>query len=300
MSRIIAGIAGLAIAASLMGANTGHATGINGVAGRTAGAAYDTSRLLSIGGDTTEILYALGFGDRVVAVDSTSQFPPEATSKKSVGYMRALSTEGVLATGATLILASAQAGPPEVVRALKTSSVPIVMLPDNAGPDSLIEKVRLVGGAVVAEQKAEALAARLAEQFRALEAKRSRIDKPARAILVLSITAGRALVGGRGTTADIMLGLAGAKNAAGGMNGYKPVSDEGLIGLAPDVVIAVNRQSGEDTAAEIASLLGFKALSAGRTVPVITMDAAYLLGFGPRAPDAAGELMTKLYPDLPH
>ena len=48
----------------------------------------DASRILCIGGDVTEIVYALGAGDRVVAVDTTSQFPPQALKEKtSVGSL---------------------------------------------------------------------------------------------------------------------------------------------------------------------------------------------------------------------
>ncbi len=298
MSRLIAGIATMAIAATGLHTTISRAEELKDAAGRIV-KADDVSRLLSIGGDTTEILYALGLGDKVVAVDTTSLFPPDVANKKKIGYMRALSTEGVLSTGATLILANASAGPPEVVQALKASSVPMVMLPENDGPESLMQKVRLVGRAVGAEAKADQLAARLEEQFRGLAEARSKINKPVRAIVVLSVNSGRALVGGRGTTADVMLDLAGAENAAANLNGYKPVSDEALIEMAPEAVIAARRTPDEDVAAEVAALSGLKALGAGNKVPIITVDAGYLLGFGPRAPEAANELMTQLYPELP-
>ncbi len=55
----------------------------------------DTSRIVSIGGDVTEILYALKAAPKIVAVDTTSTYPASALKeKKSVGYMRALSTRG--------------------------------------------------------------------------------------------------------------------------------------------------------------------------------------------------------------
>src|SRR5215212_9628559 len=55
----------------------------------------DASRIVSIGGAITEILYALGLQQRIVAVDSTSVYPPQAVREKpSVGYMRRLSPEG--------------------------------------------------------------------------------------------------------------------------------------------------------------------------------------------------------------
>ena len=52
------------------------------------------SRLLSIGGSVTEIVYALGEEGRLVGRDTTSSYPPEVTSLPDVGYMRALSPEG--------------------------------------------------------------------------------------------------------------------------------------------------------------------------------------------------------------
>jgi iron complex transport system substrate-binding protein len=299
MSRTIPGFVTLAIVAAVLGATASIAAEVVDARGEVI-KADNPSRILSIGGDTTEIVYALGFGSNVVAVDTSSQFPPEVLAKKKVGYMRALSTEGVLSTGATLILANAHAGPPEVIRALATSSVPLVMLPENASPESLIEKVKLVGRALGAEAKANDLAAQLNGQFGSLETVRSKIERPVRALLVLSVDGGRALAAGRGTTADLMLELAGATNAAADLNGYKPVSDEALIEMAPQAIIVARRAPEEEIAAEIAALPGFKALGAGRKVPIITMDAAYLLGFGPRAPRAAGELMAQLYPDLPN
>ncbi|MGB3719836.1 MAG: ABC transporter substrate-binding protein, partial [Hyphomicrobiaceae bacterium] len=240
MSRFLSGFAALAIGIAAQATGVSLAAEVKDATGEIVQTA-DTSRLLSIGGDTTEILYALGFGDKVVAVDTSSQFPPEVLSKKKVGYMRALSTEGVLSTGATLILASWHAGPPEVVRALRGSSVPLVILPESEGPASLIEKVRLVGKALDAEEKAHELASQLQSQFDALAADRDKISEPVRALLVLSVSSGRALVGGKHTTADVMLKLAGAINAAASLNGYKPVSDEALIEMAPQVVIAARR-----------------------------------------------------------
>ncbi|TIV30432.1 MAG: hemin ABC transporter substrate-binding protein, partial [Mesorhizobium sp.] len=56
----------------------------------------DTSRIASIGGSITEILYALGEEGRLVARDSTSTYPEAAAKLPDVGYMRALSPEGVL------------------------------------------------------------------------------------------------------------------------------------------------------------------------------------------------------------
>ena len=138
----------------------------------------DTSKILSIGGDITEILYALGISSRIVAVDSTSQFPADAlTQKGNVGYMRALSTEGVLSVGASLIIASERSGPAEVVKALKQTAVPYVEVTDGLSPEGVIEKVRFVARTVEASKQGDELADQLDAQFKALAEQRAAIKR---------------------------------------------------------------------------------------------------------------------------
>jgi iron complex transport system substrate-binding protein len=94
-------------------------------------------RVVSIGGALTEIVYALGEEGRVIAVDSTSLWPPEAAAKPDVGYMRALSAEGVLSVAPDLILAVEGSGPAEAMDALKAAAIPIVIVPDRYTPEGI-------------------------------------------------------------------------------------------------------------------------------------------------------------------
>ena len=146
--------------------------------------AVDTSRILSIGGDVTEILYALKADGKIIAVDATSQFPAEALKDKpNVGYLRALSAEGVLATNPTLILASKDAGPPPVVAALKASSIPYVEIPDDDTPEGVAAKIRFVAAEVGAQEAGEALAKDVERDFALLAEQRAKITKPVRALV---------------------------------------------------------------------------------------------------------------------
>ena len=74
------------------------------------------SRVVSIGGAVTEIVYALGEEARLVARDTTSNYPPEATALPDVGYIRRLSPEGVMSVRPDLILSEEGAGPPEALK----------------------------------------------------------------------------------------------------------------------------------------------------------------------------------------
>jgi iron complex transport system substrate-binding protein len=261
-------------------------------------AAIDTTRIVSVGGDVTEILYALGKSDRIVAIDTTSQYPTDAAAtKKSVGYMRALSTEGVLSTSPSAIIATNGAGPPDVVAALKSSSVPYVTVSFDDTPEGVQKKVGFIAETVGAKSEGEELNRRIAAQFEALSRDKAKITKPVRALFILAMQGGRAMVGGRGTGADAIFRLAGADNAAADLEGYKPLSDEAALTMAPDVIM-VMKNNGSNHAADIKTMRGLGDTPAARSGRIIEVDGSYILQFGPRAAAAAGDLMHDFYPDL--
>jgi iron complex transport system substrate-binding protein len=265
----------------------------------------DASRILCIGGDVTEIVYALGAGDRVVAVDTTSQYPPQALKEKtSVGYMRALSSEGVISVGASLTLASERAGPPEVVKTLKASSVPYIEVPEEYSQQGLVAKLRLVARAIGTEAEGERIAREVTAGFAALAELRAKVKRPVGALFVLGVQNGRIMVGGKGTSADAVLALAGARNVAAGASGFRPVGDEAVVEMAPDVIVGMRRTpsgSGDNDMhdlSQLAALKGVQSTPAGAAKRIVLMDGAYLLGFGPRVADAARDLMRAFYPEI--
>jgi iron complex transport system substrate-binding protein len=264
-----------------------------------AGDKIQAERILSLGGDVTEILYDLGQADKIIAVDSTSQFPARALKdKKNVGYLRALSAEGVISVNPTIIIASEQAGPPEVVTVLKSTNVRYVEVASKPTADGVPAKVRFIGGIVGTKAASETLAKTIEADFAALGDARKDIKSRKRALFILAMQNGRATVGGTGTDADAMLRLAGADNAAAGVSGWKPVSDEQLAEFAPDAVVVMRRGDGDrQVASQALALPGLGQSPAAKSHRLIEMDGLYLLGFGPRAAKAARDLMTSLYSD---
>ena len=298
-SRRMAGaIAGLAALAVLAGAMPAAATELTEVPGCTAGGGgLDTSRIVSVGGAITEILYDLGLADAVAAVDTTSVYPPSALAEKpNVGYMRALSAEGVLSMSPSLLLVSEGAGPPDAIDVLKRSSVPFVSVPDDTTAAAVSARVRLRGRVVCREAQAEQLAASVEADFAALERLTAAIDAPKRVLFVMSLQSGRPLVGGADTAADAIIRLAGAENAAGVLEGYKPMSDEAVLEAAPDALLMMASTAGHS--GEVLSEPAFRLTPAAEAGRFITMEGQYLLGFGPRTPGAAADLARQLYPDL--
>jgi iron complex transport system substrate-binding protein len=254
-------------------------------------------RIVSLGGAVTETLYRLEQDGAIVGVDSTSQFPPRAlATKPDVGYVRALGAEGLISLKPNLILATAGAGPPNVLALVAEAGIPIVRVPEEATAEGVLQRVSVIATAVGAESAGAELDREIRTGFADLTARRARIGRTKRALFVLSVQNGRPLVGGSGTTADGILGLAGAANAAGSIAGWRPLSDEGLIAAAPDVIVTMSRGAGGH-APDVLSLPAISATPAGRAKAVVSMDGLYLLGFGPRTAQAASDLMSAVYPE---
>ena len=258
----------------------------------------DTSRIASVGGSVTEIVYALGEQDKLVARDSTSVYPKAALKLPDVGYMRALSPEGVLSINPTGILAVEGSGPNEAIDVLKKASVPFITVPETYDHAGILEKIRVVGKAFGADGKAAELSAAVDADLAAAERLTAGIPEKKRVLFILSMQGGKILAAGSDTAASGIIEMAGAVNAVEGYSGYKQLSDEAAILAKPDIILMMDRGGGHGIAeAELFAHPAIAPTPAGQEKRIIRMDGAYLLGFGPRTAGAIRELATALYGD---
>lgn len=271
----------------------------------TAAGADPAQRVVSIGGSITEIVYELGQQHRLIARDTTSTHPEPALDLPDVGYVRALSPEGVLSMNPGLVLAEADTGPPETLDVLREARIPLVLIPDAPTGAGILAKIRAVGAALEAETEAEALARKVAAQLDRARSRSAAIpdDARLRVLFVLSGQGGRLLAAGQGNAAAAVIEMAGATNALDGFDGFKQVSDEAIIAAAPDAILMMTRGGVvmvEDS--EILTMPAIAATPAGIEGRVIRMNGQYLLGFGPRTAQAVEDLTDALYgkePDDP-
>jgi iron complex transport system substrate-binding protein len=253
------------------------------------------SRVIAAGGSVAEIIHALGAGDRLIARDTTSSFPPEVLSLPDIGYVRALSSENLIAMAPDMVIAEHDAGPPEVLDVLQRSGIALVMAPQALDPDGVAAKIDAVATALDLPDAGAALQARVAAQLEQARIAGDGLPRSPRVMFILSMQGGRLLVGGQGTSAEAMILLAGGTNAVTALDGYKPLTDEAAIAADPDLILMMDR--GGDHAVVLADIIAHPALRLTRAAidqRVVSMDGLYLLGFGPRTGDAALELNAHL------
>ncbi|WP_124105763.1 heme/hemin ABC transporter substrate-binding protein [Thermus thermophilus] len=255
-------------------------------------------RIVSLDGITTEILFALGVGERVVGRDDSSYYPPEAQRLPSVGYQFRLSAEGILSLKPTLVIGREDVRPKEVVEQLERAGVAVVLVPTEPSVEGAKAKIRTVAQAVGRVEQGEALVRALERDLlllRAFQAQHAAKGK-LRALFLYLRGPGTTYVCGEGSTPVGVMALAGLENAAQGIRECKPMTAESVVAARPEVIVVFKK--GLESVGGLEGLLklpGVAQTPAGQKRKVVAMDDLYLGSFGPRAGRAALDLFRAAY-----
>jgi iron complex transport system substrate-binding protein len=249
--------------------------------------AHAAERVVAIGGDVTEIAFALGAGEQLVARDSTSLHPAAAARLADVGYMRQLNAEGILAMRPDLVLASAQAKPSLALEQVAASKVEVVTIPAENSLHGIGDKITAVAMALGKTTQGEALRKEVDSKLALVPAK----SLPVKVLFIMSHGGMTAMAAGQQTAADAAIRAAGLQNAMRGFKRYQPLSQEGVIASQPDLLLVtvdgVKSLGGEDN---VWALPGLAQTPAGKNHRLLVVDDMALLGFGLQTPDAILEL----------
>lgn len=255
----------------------------------------EAKRIVSLGPDVTEIIFALGAGDKVVAVDRSSKYPAETSSKANVGYRRSLSPEGILTLDTDLIIASEDIGPPETTDVLNQSALEILYVPVDNSREGLIKKIGLIAKRLNREHQGELLTRKVVEDFDAATAYAKKVSAGKQKRVVFFHGLARLSGAGSETAADAFIRYAGGINPLSVYSGYKPVSEEWLVKAEPDVVLMLSDGNGGPTREDVFSQKALQETPAARSQSLVVLEGPYMLGFGPRTAQAVRKLAAALY-----
>lgn len=251
-------------------------------------------RIVAVGGAVTEIVFALGEEDRLVARDTTSNYPAEALDLPDVGYIRQLSPEGVLSVNPDYIISEEGAGPPEAIDLLRAASIGVTEVPSGFTREAIGVRIETVAGALGVVEKGAVLAEEVDAEIEDALALVTGVQKP-KVLFVLSAAGGRVTVGGAKTSADAIITLAGGENVATAFDGFKPMTEEAIVTSGADVILMMTRTGDHSLTNE--DILAHPALGqtpAGQSGAVVRMDGMLLLGFSVRTGEAIATLARSL------
>ena len=253
----------------------------------------DLSRVVIAGGSITEIIYMLELNDHLAAVDVTSNYPESAKTLPSVGYVRNLSTEGILSLNPSLLLGENDIGPHIVIEQLREIGLDMRIIPEDQSSKGIVEKVYCIGK-IMGLSRSE-----IKRKTKKLEESARRLDKlvneglleSTSIMFVLNIRGSTPIIAGKGTSGDGFISMIGCQNVFKNIEGWKAISEESVLEVNPDYIILpdenIHKGSGIKTILDNPIFMNTRA---GKSQNFIFEDAMAMLGFGPRTLHIASEI----------
>jgi iron complex transport system substrate-binding protein len=232
-------------------------------------------RIVSLAPSTTEILFALGLGDRVVGVTSFCDYPEEAKKKPKIGGMSNPSLEAILLLKPDIVVMTMDGNPKEVEERLRSLKITTYVFTARRISE-LPQGIREMGKALQVKEKADRLVREMEASIKRLGVRSQKSEVTKRGQKVLFIVWPEPLiVAGPGTAIDDAITLLGYENIASRTRTtYPKYSIEEVIHRAPDVIF-IGRGSGMHMQAVSQGLLQKMA-----SVPAIKSGSVFFVGDG--------------------
>ena len=260
--------------------------------------AKDTSRIVVAGGSITEILFFLNESKNIVAVDTTSNYPEDAKNYPSIGYVRALSAEGVLSLKPTLIIGEKDMGPENVLEQLKKTKIELRVLDEKNSVKGIQDKVSCIAS-ILGKNKDDNFEKNISLEKSVSKLKvisKANSKKNIRGLVILMMQGTSPVVAGRNTSGGDFLKMIGSKNTMSSFEGWKPAGKEAILLSNPNLILITKRAT--KSYGSLNSFLkesGIEMTEAARTQNVFSLDGMSFLGFGPRTINSGLEISDKIY-----
>lgn len=261
--------------------------------------AQEPRRIVSLAPANTEILFALGLGDRVVGVTDYCNYPAEAQEKPKVGGFSTVNIEKVVAAKPDLVLA-AYGNTEEVVNHLRNLGMTVVTL----NPDSMqgtLRDIILTGEATGRTTEATALKNSMQTRIDAVTAAVGTTSE--RPTVMHAVWYDPIWVSGNATFQNELITLAGGKNAFSDIEGWQIVTMERFITTNPEIIL-VNSGTGMGESGNDMIYRYFMNESRFSKMKAIKDDTVYIVNSdiidrgGPRIVDALEEVAADIHPEL--
>ena len=290
----------LSIALILAACNSSNSTTAGGVVddlGRSVNIEEIPQRIISLSPSNTEILFALGLGEKVVGVTEYCNYPPEALDKEKIGGFSTPDIEKVVALQPDLIFADDR-HKEETIPTLEERGLTVfALVPENL--DGILENIQLVGEITGKEEEASELVIQMEDRIKAITDKTENLQERPR---VFYITWHDPLwTIGPGTSIHELVEKAGGVNIfQQDITGHKTVDIELVIARNPEVIIACSGHGeAKDKPFEWAkSEPRLQATEARRNNRIHQIDADLVSRSGPRIVDGLEWLAYFIHPEI--
>ncbi|MFH0826318.1 MAG: cobalamin-binding protein [Candidatus Omnitrophota bacterium] len=265
------------------------------LAGITCASGASVERYVSLSPATTEILFALGLKDKIVAVTSFCNFPEETKKIAKIGTFSEPNIEIIISLKPTIVFATGLEQT-LVVSKLKKSGLRVVVS-DPKNIAELFESLTQIGKETGKEEAAEELKENMLRRLEAVKAKAAVIPAEKRVSVFIEIWHDPIMTAGPGSFVDELINLAGARNIANDApRAYSRFSNEVIIERNPDVIILGYMDKANESTQLIKNRMGWQNIAAVKNDRIVKdIDPDLILRPGPRLVDGLERIYQSLY-----
>jgi cobalamin transport system substrate-binding protein len=256
----------------------------------------EPTKIVSLTPAATEILYAIGAGDRVVAkVEDLANYPPAAASLPVVATYKGVDVEKIVALDADLVVSGgADFGQGDAVDQLRHANVPVVIA-EPTTTAGVLQDIRLLGAATGQGATANALADGMQADFDAIRTATAGIAHPK---VFYEIDASNAIYGpAKGSFLEELLTLAGATPVTTASATEYAIPLETLVTANPDVILLGDSAYGV-TPEQVKARTGWKTIAAVQSGAIYPVEDVVITRPGPRLIDGLLALVKAIHPEL--
>jgi len=256
-------------------------------------------RIVTLAPSATEMIFAVGAGDRLVGRDELSDYPPEAKNVPSIGgTYPSINTEAIVALRPDLILAPGVISP-EQVKALESLGLVVFHQRTPKDIEEIFQQIQMVGRLTGNTEQAEKTIADLRARLTAIEEKIRQARTRPKVFYELDATdPGKPWTAGPGSFIDRLIARAGGQNIGASLSSeWGQISLEELIRQDPDLMILGTANYGE-TPEKVRQRPGWNRLRAVREGRIYPINADLISRPGPRIVDGLEALARIIHPEL--
>lgn len=252
-------------------------------------------RIVSLIPSNTEILYALGLGNRVVGVSTVDDYPKDVKNKKQFDAFK-LDTEALLKTKPDLVLAheSHKSTQEKDLKKLSDAGIKVVYIDDANSIDEMYDTFRQVGKVAGKEQEADKLVDKVKNEMADVIKEVPKAQQGKKVFMEIS-SQPDIYTSGTHTFYDDMLNSIKAENIYHDQEGWIKTDKENILKRNPDVMITTSGQSEEEYQQLNNNRAGFDQVNAVKEKHVHALNADMISRPGPRLAKGLKELLDKVY-----
>jgi len=255
-------------------------------------------RIVSTSPSETEILFALGLGDRIYGVSDYDNYPEQALSKPKIGGIVTPNEEAIIAAEPDLVI-SGISMKSDVADKLRSLGL-VLYKTDASKLEDVLNNILRIGVITDTQVKAEELVAGMREDIRKVTEAAGTLQDSDKKKVYIEFAPGWTV--GKGEFMDELITMAGALNIASSIEGWSPVNEEMIIQENPDVILfaadMVDYETGKPLQELITARSGWDQVEAIKNNQLFGLNEDIMSRTGPRLTQGLLDVAEAVYPGL--